>query len=241
MNRRVLFRGAASASLLSVCAWGVGCAASEPAEGPLGASDRASYLAQLESIAEADQRHRTALSWGTTDEAELARLENLAKDELLAEMSRRHREGPHLPEDVEARLMTEQQRLDRENTDRLLDLVDRYGWPTEERVGAGVPDMTAVLIHMPMDRVERALPLLKQETLAGRLPAERYAVIYDRKQQHDGKPQLYGTCSKFDPATRSVLAPAIVDIEQTNRARARIGLGPLEQYRLTSPEEAAGD
>ncbi|MFI4896449.1 MAG: DUF6624 domain-containing protein, partial [Phycisphaerales bacterium JB059] len=81
---------------------------------------------------------------------------------------------------------------------------------------------------------------LREETLAGRMPPKQYAVIADRKLQHDGKPQIYGTARAFDAKTRTVLPPAIVSIEATNAARAEIGLGALEEYRITDEATAAG-
>ena len=83
-------------------------------------------------------------------------------------------------------------------------------------------------------------PVLHDEVLAGRMDPNPYAMIFDRKQQHDGKPQIYGKMQAFDPKTQSVLAPAIVDIDQTNAARAEIGLEPLTEYRITDAETAAG-
>ena len=84
---------------------------------------------------------------------------------------------------------------------------------------------------MRPEDVDGVLPVLRAEVLAGRMPPEPYAMIFDRKRQHEGEPQLYGTALAFDPATRTVLPPAVVDIDETNAARAEIGLEPLDEYR----------
>ena len=181
---------------------------------------------------ESDQRYRTALSWGTTDPDELARLDALSDEEHLAEWARRQRDGVSLPPDIKAEYEQKQRDVDYENTERLLDLVERHGWPTEERLGGPFPDPTAILIHMPMERVASALPVLKDEVLAGRMDAKKYAAIFDRKRQHDGEVQLYGTSRPFDPAAGRPMPAVIRDITETNRARAAIGLEPLTEYTI---------
>ncbi|MBO6512550.1 MAG: hypothetical protein JJ974_01120 [Phycisphaerales bacterium] len=198
------------------------------------------YHAALDAIMESDQRYRTAISWGTTDPEELARLEALDDDESMAEYVRRNKEGIELDPEVEQSLWDKQIPIDKKNTRELMRLVDAHGWPTHETAGEGFASPIPVLIHMTMEDAEWVLPKLYTEVIEGRMDPGPYAMIYDRKQQHDGKPQLYGKMQAFDSKTMSVLPPAIVDIDETNRARAKIGMEPLEEYRITSAEVAAG-
>ncbi len=200
----------------------------------------AAYRVALDGIMEADQRHRSALAWGTTDVEEIARLDELPLEESMAEQVRRKREGIVLDEATEKRLWAEQRALDAENTRLLMAWVERLGWPTEEMEEDGFADPTAVLIHMSMEDAEWVLPVLREEVLAGRMGARTYAMIFDRKRQHDGLPQLYGTAMAFDAATRTVLPPAIVSVEETNAARAEIGMEVIEEYRVTDAETAGG-
>ena len=210
----------------------VGCATIQS----LSEDDQRAYLSALEEMAESDQRYRTALSWGTNDPEELARLEALSDEEHIAEWARRSREGVSLPEDIQAEYIQKQNEVDRENTVRLMRLVEAYGWPTEERLGGECTAPTPILIHMPMDSVAPTMPVLKREVIAGRMDPKQYAAIYDRKLQHDGKIQLYGMCRVFDAKTRSPRPPVISDIEETNAARAEIGLEPLSEYRIAEED-----
>ncbi|GEM_PF-4247148 len=194
------------------------------------------FRAAVEQIAIDDQKHRTAISWGTTDPEELAELEALDDDAHMAEWARRKAEGIRLDPDEEARLWELQNALDEQNTRILMNLVERFGWPSEELLGEGTPDMTPVLIHMRPGDVGWVLPVLKREAMAERMEPKQYAMIFDRKRQHDGRPQLYGTARMYDRATNSVLPPEVVDIDQTNAARAEIGLGPLEEFRIAGAE-----
>ncbi|MEM9372909.1 MAG: DUF6624 domain-containing protein [Planctomycetota bacterium] len=199
-------------------------------------ADRARFRAAIEQIAIDDQKHRTAISWGTTDPEELAELEALDDDAHIAEWARRNAEGIKLEPAEESRLWELQNELDYQNTRVLMNLVERFGWPSEEMLGEGTPDMTAVLIHMRPGDAAWVLPVLKREAITGRMDPKNYAMIFDRKRQHDGQPQLYGTARMYDRATNSVLPPEVVDIDKTNAARAEIGLGPLESFRIAGAE-----
>ncbi|MHA7814187.1 MAG: DUF6624 domain-containing protein [Phycisphaerales bacterium] len=202
--------------------------------------DPQAYREVVEEIIRTDQQYRTAISWGTTDEAELARLEALPDDEQMEEHVRRSREGIKLKSELEKKLWAKQIAIDRANTRSLMDWVRACGWPSEELLGEGTPSMVPVLIHMQMEDAEWVLPVLREEVLAGRMPPRPYAMIFDRKQHHEGKPQIYGMTQAYDSKTRTVLPPAIVDLDATNAARAEIGMDPIEEYRITDEATAAG-
>lgn len=200
-----------------------------------------SYRESLEKMMESDQLYRDAISWGTTDSDELAVLNALDDEAHMVEYSRRNAEGINLDPKLENELWKKQITIDLANTRELMRLVELHGWPTDESAGVGYPSPVPVLIHMQPEDVEWVLPKLRVEVLAGRMDPGPYAMIYDRKQQHDGKPQLYGKTQAFDSKTRTILAPAIVDIDATNMARAEIGLEPLVEYRITDSHTAAGN
>ena len=219
----------------------IGCSTSQRTDQQtIHATENESYRAALEEINESDQLYRTAISWWTTDPDELARLEALDDEASMAEWGRRNAEGIRLDPDIEKELWTKQIAIDRANTKRLMELIDRYGWPTIQSAGEGFPSPVPVLIHMQMDDAEWVLPRLREEVLAGRMEPGPYAMIYDRKQQHDGKPQLYGMTQAFDSETRTILPPAIVDLDATNAARAEIGMEPLTEFRITDEKTASG-
>lgn len=216
----------------------LGCASSPAREA--GGCDLDAYRVAVAEINRTDQQYRTAISWGTTDEAELARLKALPDDENMEESFRRSREGIKLEPELEKELWAKQIAIDRANTQTLMDWVQACGWPSEELLGEDTPSMVPVLIHMQMEDAEWVLPVLREEVLAGRMPPRPYAMIFDRKQHHEGKPQIYGMTQAFDSATRTVLPPAIVDLDATNAARAEIGMDPIEAYRITDEATAAG-
>ena len=187
---------------------------------------------ELTEIMRLDQIHRTPVSWGTTDPEELERLEALEDDAHLAEWARRNREGICLPEAQEKELMRRQGVLDAANLVRLVTLMETYGYPNPERFGIEAPDPLPILIHATPEGYDAVAAQLLEEARAGHFRARSYAALFDRKRQHRGEMQLYGTCCMMDRATGKVLPPEIVSLEATNRARAEIGLDPLTDYTI---------
>ncbi len=217
----------------------IGCATIQAIDETVGCHPDA-YRAVLDKIIESDQRYRTQISWATTDAEEISRLDSLPNDEQMAEHVRRNQEGIKLDKVLEDALWVKQIEIDRANTKRLMRWIEECGWPSEERLGEGTPSMVPVLIHMQMEDAAWVLPILREEVLNGRMPPRPYASIYDRKQQHEGNPQLYGMIQAFDSKTRTILAPAVHDLTATNSARAEIGMDPIEEYRITDIATAAG-
>ncbi|MEM9379571.1 MAG: DUF6624 domain-containing protein [Planctomycetota bacterium] len=195
-------------------------------------------IVELKEMMRLDQLHRTAVSWGTTDPEELARLEALDDEAHLAEWARRHREGIRLPKAEADELMRKQGILDAKNLTRLSAIIRKHGYPSPEKLEIDAPDPLPVLIHASLEGYDAIADDLLVEALAGRLHAKKYASLSDRKRQHRGQLQLYGTCRAMDVTSGKVLAPEIESIEATNDARAALGLPPLTEYRI-APKRAS--
>ncbi|WP_290001528.1 DUF6624 domain-containing protein [Algoriphagus sediminis] len=88
--------------------------------------------------------------------------------------------------------------LDRQNTKRMREIIEEYGWPSYELVGEG-PSNNAWLIVQHADRnpafQARCLPLLKAAVDAGQANPSNYAYLYDRVAVSKGEKQLYATQS----------------------------------------------
>lgn len=193
---------------------------------------KAHYRAVLERLDRDDQKYRVMISWGTTDPDELEELQALDDEAHMAEWARRRSEGIRLDPEEDRELRALQSDLDFYITRVLMGMVERFGWPSEELLGPGTPDMTPVLIHMHTDDAAWALPILRREVLSGRMRPKLYGMIHDRTLQNSGEPQLYGTVLLFDPSTNGTRPPAVEDIDATNAARAEIGLEPLTAYTI---------
>ena len=202
---------------------------------PLAPKDLARELTEMMRL---DQLHRVAISWGTTDPQELACLKALDDDAHMIEIQRRWKAGVSLPEKLKAELFAKQTILDRALFARLVEIIKVQGYPDPKRLSIDAPSPVPILIHADLAEFGKHQDLFLREVMAGNMPPKEYAALTDRKRQHAGEQQLYGTCSAFSRELNKVLAPDILDIEVTNRARAKIGLEPLKEYRIVKPKRA---
>ncbi|MEM6326137.1 MAG: DUF6624 domain-containing protein [Bacteroidota bacterium] len=157
------------------------------------------------------------------------------------ESSQRARE---LRQETRQNLSGSERYLVRQNTDDILEanaarfraLVETHGWPDSSRLGTADAGAAApLLLSLSLDDLDHLNPILRDAIERGRLPAQTYASAYDRALRLDRKGQLYGTLSIFDSRSNTTRPPRIEDVERTNRARADIGLPPLEAYETGPP------
>lgn len=116
-----------------------------------------------------------------------------------------------------------------ENTKRLLELLDLYGWPTATAVTEYAAAGAALIINHTTHEVRsQYFPMLEKAFKQGEAQPLRYAKLQDRLLVEEGKPQLYGTQWKFE-GPRKAPQP-IEQPEYVDKRRAAIGLGPLSTY-----------
>ena len=202
-------------------------------------TDRQTLLAEIATIAEMDGRHRAALSLGTLDPELLRRDAELSKNGTLEELLAFERSVEETLTDAQRdSLWTLQHRLDAQNYRAFKRLVQRYGYPSKERLGVKSDRLFAVLLHPPVEIEPQAFldemtELLLPEVQAGRMAGKSYALFVDNiKAKVLREPQLYGTNRSFDLKTMAMGPPEIVDLEITNAARAAIGLEPLAEAEV---------
>ncbi len=116
-----------------------------------------------------------------------------------------------------------------ENEDMLLNLLDKYGWPTASEVTEYAAAGAALIInHASHELRSGYFPMLEEVFKKGEAQPLRYAKMKDRILVEEGKEQIYGTQTKFENMT-PVLYP-IADSKHVDQRRAKIGLGPLGPY-----------
>ncbi|MDB5368283.1 MAG: hypothetical protein JWM77_4210 [Rhodospirillales bacterium] len=132
--------------------------------------------------------------------------------------------------------------LDRANTERLKNIVERYGWPSTRNFGEAAEQAAwLIALHADLDRPfqHRVLTLLEASTEQGESPPRHLAYLYDRVAVADHKPQRWGTqgrcvAEKWEPFP--IEDPAGVD-----RRRAAAGMAPMAAYRTSfDPAGCAG-
>jgi len=117
----------------------------------------------------------------------------------------------------------------KDNEKRLLELLDKYGWPTTSEVTEYAAAGAALIInHTTHELRAKYFPMLEAAFKKGEAQPLRYAKMKDRLLVEEGKSQLYGTQVKFENLVRKPYP--ISDPEYVDQRRADIGLGPLQPY-----------
>ncbi len=116
-----------------------------------------------------------------------------------------------------------------ENREKLIELLDLYGWPTASSVTEYAAAGAALIInHTDYELRSKYFPMLEKAFKEGEAQPLRYAKMKDRLLVEEGKNQLYGTQWKFEGSGR--VPHPIEQPEYVDKRRAEIGLGPLKEY-----------
>ncbi|HEX6355632.1 DUF6624 domain-containing protein [Actinophytocola sp.] len=129
-----------------------------------------------------------------------------------------------------------------ERTDRLREIIAEYGWPTFRLVGTdGATAAWVIAQHSDHDPAfqQKALKLMRAAARAGQADPIELAYLTDRVAVNTGRLQIYGTQVR---CVDGAFAPApLVDPEHVDERRASVGLGPLQEYLDTFPDEWCAD
>lgn len=120
---------------------------------------------------------------------------------------------------------------DAKNESEVIEIIDKYGWVGRSEVG-GQANLALWLViqHAPIDIQEKYLPLLKLSVLKNESSGNHLALLEDRINMGNGKPQIYGSQITKDPVTGKDMVYEIFEPEFVNVRRASVGLPPIEQY-----------
>jgi hypothetical protein len=117
------------------------------------------------------------------------------------------------------------------NEVEVIKIIDERGWVGKSLVG-GQANMTLWLViqHAPLETQEKYLPMLKESVLKGESKGSHLALLEDRIQMRNFKPQTYGSQITTDPNTGERIVYEIKDPEYVNKRRKEVGLGPIQDY-----------
>lgn len=166
---------------------------------------------ELEVMGAEDQKHRAKL------QEEFVRQSKEGKSEFSPET---------------LKLIEQQAEIDKKNMERLAQIVEKFGWPGKSLVGEkGATAAFLIVQHAELVHQEKYLPILKTAAEKGEARASEVAMLEDRVLMRQGKPQIYGTQLKSDPATQGKLVLHPIDNEaDVDERRKRVGLPPLKDY-----------
>lgn len=116
------------------------------------------------------------------------------------------------------------------NQQELERLISAKGWPRVGDVGREAA-MAAFLVtmHSHDGMQKKYLATIRKICEEKELPWERYAAIYDRSLFNEGKPQRFGTHTKYNEKTKAEELYPLEDESKVDGWRKEIGLPPLEE------------
>ncbi|CAG0931844.1 hypothetical protein TFLX_02311 [Thermoflexales bacterium] len=156
------------------------------------------------------------------------RLELLQREEADQAALKAFMEAPNFAET----LMQQQQQVNRDNTARLKEIVEKYGWPGFSLVGQdGARAAWLLAQHADHDVAfqKQCLELLHAAVEKGEALPRHAAYLYDRVAVNGKRPQRYGTqghCTgpgRWGPFT-------LEDAQRVDEYRTAAGLSTLAEY-----------
>ncbi len=122
-------------------------------------------------------------------------------------------------------------RINEDNKQRLLAILAEDGWPKRSEVGGSAAGAAFLVIqHADLATQKKYIGMLKEACEAGEARWSGYALMYDRIEMREGRPQLYGSQVRQNPETEALEPHPILEPEKVNERRAEMGMEPLEDY-----------
>jgi hypothetical protein len=120
--------------------------------------------------------------------------------------------------------------IDSVNLIKVIDIINKYGWPGEDIIGwYGGSTLWVVIQHSTLVNQEKYVPLLRDAVKKGKARPAYLALLEDRILKNQGKEQIYGTHVTSDSLGIKKFWP-IKDERDVNKRRFQAGLGPIQWY-----------
>lgn len=116
------------------------------------------------------------------------------------------------------------------NTIYITQLIDKMGYPGKSIVGDQASTAFLVIQHADLEVQEKYLPVLREAADAGEMRWSSLALLIDRIEMRNERPQIYGSQVRRDPETGEHYFAQIKDPHNVDKVRAEVGLGPIQQY-----------
>jgi len=116
------------------------------------------------------------------------------------------------------------------NISEVSQLLDKYGWLSEQDVGKKANSALFLVIqHSDQLTQEKYLPIMREAVKLGNALGSDLALLEDRVALGQGKPQIYGSQLTQLTSGEIFISP-IIDPINVNKRRESVGLGTIEEY-----------
>lgn len=129
--------------------------------------------------------------------------------------------------DQQARQNNYDPRQDYANLEMVANIMDKCGMPNSPTAAKAV---FMVVQHNHSIHQKKYIPAFRAAAEQGILSKSSLALMEDRILTHEGKPQLYGTQVRRSSNEEQWQLPEIADPSRVDQRRAKMGLGPLQEY-----------
>lgn len=124
-----------------------------------------------------------------------------------------------------------QNAADSVNTLRICEVIDEKGYPGRSLVGDSHASTAFLVIqHADLEIQEKYLPIITKAADDGEVRWSSVALLVDRVNMRNGKPQIYGSQVSRHPETEEFYFSEIAEPLKIDSIRATVGLGPLQSY-----------
>ncbi len=117
------------------------------------------------------------------------------------------------------------------NTIRICELIEEMGYPGKSIVGDGQASTAFLVIqHADLEIQEKYLSIITEAADKGEVSWRSVALLVDRVNMRNGRPQIYGSQVSRHPVTNEYYFSEIENPMKIDSIRATVGLGPLQEY-----------
>ncbi|MGZ4055559.1 MAG: DUF6624 domain-containing protein [Bacteroidia bacterium] len=111
------------------------------------------------------------------------------------------------------------------------EIIDKYGWLGPDDIGyEGNSALFLVIQHSDLDTQVKYLPMMTKAVINCKAKGSQWALLVDRVKLGQTGKQIYGSQFYTDPKTGKISMSPIIDEINVNKRRAKVGLGPIEDY-----------
>jgi hypothetical protein len=119
--------------------------------------------------------------------------------------------------------------ISQKNLETVTAILDKYGWLSYQQIGAkGYTAIFFVLQHADLHTQEKYFPLMKNALTEKKILPSHYAMISDRIELKNHRPQMYGTQVTITKNNQEV--QPLLNADSVDVWRHSIGLDSLKNY-----------